>query len=156
MINHLIPASPGVISDIRGLELIIDSLKETVIYPLCLPHLFSSPSRLLSAPKGVMLYGLPGCSKTMLTKALARESGATFIKLHVSTLMEKWFGESQKLLPPREEVGRPRGYPTGFWSAEASTAAAAAGTCLPPAIGAATAPTDCRSATGLGASTSHG
>lgn len=84
--------------DIGGLEPIIDSLKETVIYPLCLPHLFSSPSGLLGAPKGVLLYGPPGCGKTMLAKALARESGATFINLHVSTLTEKWFGESQKLV----------------------------------------------------------
>ncbi|KAI9349448.1 P-loop containing nucleoside triphosphate hydrolase protein [Zopfochytrium polystomum] len=84
--------------DIGGLDPIIDSLKETVIYPLCLPQLFQSSSGLLGAPKGVLLYGPPGCGKTMLAKALAKESGATFINLHVSTLTEKWFGESQKLV----------------------------------------------------------
>ncbi|KAI9207620.1 AAA-domain-containing protein [Polychytrium aggregatum] len=84
--------------DIGGLDLIIDSLRETVIYPLCYPQLFSSNSSLLGAPKGVLLYGPPGCGKTMLAKALAKESGATFINLHVSTLTEKWFGESQKLV----------------------------------------------------------
>ncbi|KAI8817791.1 P-loop containing nucleoside triphosphate hydrolase protein [Fimicolochytrium jonesii] len=84
--------------DIGGLDHIVKSLKESVIYPLCYPQLFSSASGLLGAPKGVLLYGPPGCGKTMLAKALAKESGATFINLHVSTLMEKWFGESQKLV----------------------------------------------------------
>ncbi|TPX67120.1 hypothetical protein SpCBS45565_g04055 [Spizellomyces sp. 'palustris'] len=85
-------------SDIGGLDNIVKSLKESVIYPLCYPQLFSSASGLLGAPKGVLLHGPPGCGKTMLAKALAKESGATFINLHVSTLMEKWFGESQKLV----------------------------------------------------------
>ncbi|KAI9011191.1 P-loop containing nucleoside triphosphate hydrolase protein [Gaertneriomyces semiglobifer] len=84
--------------DIGGLDHIVKNLKESVIYPLCYPQLFESPGGLLGAPKGVLLYGPPGCGKTMLAKALAKESGATFINLHVSTLMEKWFGESQKLV----------------------------------------------------------
>ncbi|KAJ3177621.1 hypothetical protein HDU87_004374 [Geranomyces variabilis] len=85
-------------ADIGGLDHIVKSLKESVIYPLCYPQLFSSASGLLGAPKGVLLHGPPGCGKTMLAKALAKESGATFVNLHVSTLMEKWFGESQKLV----------------------------------------------------------
>lgn len=84
--------------DIGGLEEVIGSLQESVIYPLCYPQLFSNSSGLLGSPKGVLLYGPPGCGKTMLAKALAKESGATFINLHVSTLTEKWFGESQKLV----------------------------------------------------------
>ena len=62
------------------------------------PDLFSTSSSLLSAPKGVLLYGPPGCGKTMLAKALARESGACFINLHISTLTEKWYGDSNKLV----------------------------------------------------------
>ncbi|KAK6908054.1 ATPase [Kwoniella mangroviensis CBS 10435] len=84
---------------IGGLDEIINSLKETVIYPLTFPELFASAGGgLLSAPKGVLLYGHPGCGKTMLAKALAKESGATFINLPLSSLTNKWFGESNKLV----------------------------------------------------------
>ncbi|KAL9064689.1 MAG: hypothetical protein Q9157_007736 [Trypethelium eluteriae] len=84
--------------DIGGMDDIIEELKESVIYPLTLPHLYTSSSSLLSAPSGVLLYGPPGCGKTMLAKALAHESGACFINLHISTLTEKWYGDSNKLV----------------------------------------------------------
>jgi SpoVK/Ycf46/Vps4 family AAA+-type ATPase len=84
--------------DIGGLDSIIEELKESVIYPLTMPHLYSHSSSLLSAPSGVLLYGPPGCGKTMLAKALAHESGACFINLHISTLTEKWYGDSNKLV----------------------------------------------------------
>jgi ATP-dependent 26S proteasome regulatory subunit len=71
---------------IGGLDEIIASLRETVIYPLTYPELFASANGLLTAPKGVLLYGHPGCGKTMLAKALAKESGATFINLPLSSL----------------------------------------------------------------------
>jgi len=84
--------------DIGGLDDIIEELKESVIYPLTMPHLYSQSSALLAAPSGVLLYGPPGCGKTMLAKALAHESGACFINLHISTLTEKWYGDSNKLV----------------------------------------------------------
>lgn len=94
--------SPGEIpvtfNDIGGLDDIIEELRESVIYPLTLPHLYTGHSSLLTAPSGVLLYGPPGCGKTMLAKALARESGACFINLHISTLTEKWYGDSNKLV----------------------------------------------------------
>lgn len=46
---------------------------------------------------GVLLYGPPGCGKTMIAKATAREAGMRFINLDVSILTDKWYGESQKL-----------------------------------------------------------
>lgn len=85
-------------ADIGGLEPIVASLRESIIYPLVYPTLFTSASTLLRAPKGVLLYGPPGCGKTMLAKALAKESGATFINIAVSSLASKWFGESNRLV----------------------------------------------------------
>jgi ATP-dependent 26S proteasome regulatory subunit len=89
---------PVSFNDIGGLDDIIEELKESVIYPLTMASLYSQSSSLLSAPSGVLLYGPPGCGKTMLAKALAHESGACFINLHISTLTEKWYGDSNKLV----------------------------------------------------------
>lgn len=49
-------------SDIAGLDLVVESLLENVIYPLRYPKMYSGISDLLSAPKGVLLYGPPGTS----------------------------------------------------------------------------------------------
>ena len=84
--------------DIGGLDPIVSSLRESVIFPLQYPNLFTSSSSLLGAPKGVLLFGPPGCGKTMLAKALAKESGATFINIAASVLTNKWYGESNKLV----------------------------------------------------------
>lgn len=89
---------PVSFEDIGGLSDIIEDLRESVIYPLTLPELYSTSSSLLAAPSGVLLYGPPGCGKTMLAKALAHESGACFINLHISTVTNKWFGDSNKLV----------------------------------------------------------
>ncbi|EAA33422.1 hypothetical protein GE21DRAFT_6210 [Neurospora crassa] len=84
--------------DIGGLDEIIEEVREAIIYPLTMPQLYSHGGTLLSAPSGVLLYGPPGCGKTMLAKAVAHESGASFINLHISTLTEKWYGDSNKLV----------------------------------------------------------
>lgn len=89
---------PVSFEDIGGLGNIVEELKESVIYPLTMPDLYTHTSSLLAAPSGVLLYGPPGCGKTMICKALAHESGACFINLHISTLTEKWFGDSNKLV----------------------------------------------------------
>jgi SpoVK/Ycf46/Vps4 family AAA+-type ATPase len=74
--------------DIGGLDEIIDNVRQTVIYPLEHPELFNQ-SKLLTTPKGVLLYGPPGCGKTMLAKAIAREAGANFINLQVCVKKKK-------------------------------------------------------------------
>ncbi|XP_053306297.1 outer mitochondrial transmembrane helix translocase [Spea bombifrons] len=83
-------------SDVAGLDDVITDLKNTVILPIRKKHLFAN-SRLLQPPKGVLLYGPPGCGKTLIAKATAKEAGCRFINLQPSTLTDKWYGESQKL-----------------------------------------------------------
>ncbi|SCU90701.1 LANO_0D09670g1_1 [Lachancea nothofagi CBS 11611] len=89
-------------ADVGGLEDMVEELTESVICPLTMPELYASSSSsgagLLSAPRGVLLYGPPGCGKTMVAKALAKESGATFVSLRMSSILDKWYGESNKIV----------------------------------------------------------
>lgn len=64
-------------SDIAGLDNVIDDIKANVILPLRSPEIFAR-SELHQAPKGVLLHGPPGCGKTMLAKATAKEAGARY------------------------------------------------------------------------------
>ncbi|KAG9133974.1 hypothetical protein Leryth_004677 [Lithospermum erythrorhizon] len=84
-------------NSIGGLESIKQALYELVILPLKRPDLFSH-GKLLGPQKGVLLFGPPGTGKTMLAKAIAKESGAVFINVRISNLMSKWFGDAQKLV----------------------------------------------------------
>ncbi|KAJ8263191.1 hypothetical protein COCON_G00156480 [Conger conger] len=81
--------------DIAGLDEVITELQDTVILPFQKRHLFTG-SKLFQPPKGVLLYGPPGCGKTLIAKATAKASGCQFINLQASTLTDKWYGESQK------------------------------------------------------------
>ncbi|CAG9859112.1 unnamed protein product [Phyllotreta striolata] len=83
-------------NSIAGLECLIQELRETVILPIQRKELFAD-SQLTTAPKGVLLHGPPGCGKTLIAKATAKEAGTCFINLDVSILTDKWYGESQKL-----------------------------------------------------------
>lgn len=83
-------------NDIAGLETLIRELRETVILPIQRKELFAD-SQLTQPPKGVLLHGPPGCGKTLIAKATAKEAGTRFINLDVSILTDKWYGESQKL-----------------------------------------------------------
>ncbi|CAG9129592.1 unnamed protein product [Plutella xylostella] len=82
--------------DIAGLDHLIQELRETVILPIQKRDLFSD-SKLTQPPKGVLLHGPPGCGKTLIAKATAKEAQMSFINLDVSLLTDKWYGETQKL-----------------------------------------------------------
>ncbi|XP_072521374.1 outer mitochondrial transmembrane helix translocase [Salminus brasiliensis] len=82
--------------DVAGLDDIITEMQDTVILPFQKRHLFRG-SKLFQPPRGVLLYGPPGCGKTLIAKATAKASGCQFINLQASTLTDKWYGESQKL-----------------------------------------------------------
>ncbi|KAH3666863.1 hypothetical protein OGAPHI_003312 [Ogataea philodendri] len=100
ILNSVVPPEEIGVSfeDVGGLDDIISDLQESVILPLTCPELFDQYASLLQAPKGVLLYGPPGCGKTMLAKALAAKSKANFISIRMSTIMDKWYGESNKLV----------------------------------------------------------
>lgn len=96
--SHLVVPEDITVSwnDIAGLESVVQELKESVVLPIKHRQLFAS-SALWQAPKGVLLHGPPGCGKTLIAKAAAKEAGMHFINLDVAMLTDKWYGESQKL-----------------------------------------------------------
>ncbi|NXY85598.1 SPAT5 protein, partial [Alcedo cyanopectus] len=81
-------------SDIGGLEDVKLKLKQAVEWPLKHPDSFIRMG--IQPPKGVLLYGPPGCSKTMIAKALAHESGLNFLAVKGPELMNKYVGESER------------------------------------------------------------
>ncbi len=82
--------------DVGGLHEQIRELREVVELPLKRPELFSKLG--IEPPKGVLLYGPPGCGKTLLAKAVAGESSATFIRLAASELAQKFVGEGARVV----------------------------------------------------------
>ncbi|KAG1695638.1 hypothetical protein DVH05_019377 [Phytophthora capsici] len=81
-------------SDIGGQNALKQALREAVEWPLQHPEAFTRMG--IRPPKGVLLYGPPGCSKTLAAKALATESGMNFIAIKGPELFSKWVGESEQ------------------------------------------------------------
>jgi transitional endoplasmic reticulum ATPase len=82
--------------DIGGLEKVKRDLKESIEWPLKNPQLFTRFG--VNPPKGILLYGPPGCGKTLLAKAVATESEANFITIKGPEVFSKWVGESEKAI----------------------------------------------------------
>ncbi|MEK6839971.1 MAG: CDC48 family AAA ATPase, partial [Nanoarchaeota archaeon] len=80
--------------DIGGLDDLKQQLKEAVELPLKSPQSFTRLG--IKPPKGILMYGPPGCGKTLLAKAVAKESEANFISVKGPELLNKYVGESEK------------------------------------------------------------
>ncbi|MFT4945784.1 MAG: proteasome regulatory subunit [Natronomonas sp.] len=90
--------------DIGGISAQIDEVRETVEMPLKTPGMFDDVG--IDPPSGVLLHGPPGTGKTMLAKAVANETDATFIKMAGSELVHKFIGEGAKLVRDLFELAR--------------------------------------------------
>ena len=82
--------------DIGDLEDAKTKIREMIELPMKHPELFKHLG--IEPPKGVMLYGPPGCGKTLLAKAVANESGANFLSINGPEIMSKFYGESESRL----------------------------------------------------------
>ncbi len=83
-------------ADIGGLKEQLQELRETVELPLLQPELFEKVG--IEPPKGVLLHGPPGSGKTLMVKAVAHETKATFIRVIGSELVQKYIGEGARLV----------------------------------------------------------
>lgn len=77
--------------DLVDLDEVKRALKRAVIYPVKTPHLYP-----LGWPKGILLFGPPGCGKTFISQALANEIQAVMFNISPATIMSKWLGEAEK------------------------------------------------------------
>jgi len=83
-------------ADIGGLENQIQEVRESVELPLLHPELYEEMG--IKPPKGVILYGAPGTGKTLLAKAVANQTSATFLRIVGSELIQKYLGDGPRLV----------------------------------------------------------
>ena len=83
-------------SAIGGMDDVKALLKESIELPLTHPHLFEMMR--VPPPKGILLYGPPGCSKTLMARAIATEGNMNFLAVKGPELLSKWLGESERAL----------------------------------------------------------
>ncbi len=95
-IMELIEAPEISYAQVGGLDIQIQEIRETVELPLTHPEMFEQIG--IEPPRGILLYGLPGTGKTLLAKAVAHESKATFIHMSGSELVHKFIGEGAQLV----------------------------------------------------------
>jgi SpoVK/Ycf46/Vps4 family AAA+-type ATPase len=77
--------------DVVGLEDCKQAIRESIVFPFLRPDLFK-----LGWPRGILLYGPPGCGKTMIAAATAAEIDGCFISIDAASIMSKWLGEGEK------------------------------------------------------------
>lgn len=77
--------------EVVGLDDAKNALRESIVYPAKRPDLFP-----LGWPRGMLLYGPPGCGKTILAAATASEIDGYFINVDAASMMSKWLGEAEK------------------------------------------------------------
>jgi SpoVK/Ycf46/Vps4 family AAA+-type ATPase len=77
--------------EVVGLDTAKKAIKEAIIYPVQRPDLFP-----LGWPRGILLFGPPGCGKTLIAAAVATELDATFFSIDAASIMSKWLGEAEQ------------------------------------------------------------
>jgi len=77
--------------EVVGLEVAKKAIKEAIVYPVQRPDLFP-----LGWPRGILLFGPPGCGKTLIAAAVATEINANFLSVDAASIMSKWLGEAEQ------------------------------------------------------------
>ncbi len=83
-------------SSVGGLDAVKDTIRMRIVLPFQKPEIFRAYGK--QAGGGVLLYGPPGCGKTMLARATAGEIGARFLSVAINDVLDMWMGESEKHL----------------------------------------------------------
>jgi proteasome regulatory subunit len=102
--SEIVDKPPVTYEDIGGLSDQIREIREAVEFPLLRAELYKKVG--VEPPKGVLLIGSPGTGKTMIAKAVAHHTNATFIRLVGSELVQKYIGEGARLVRELFELAR--------------------------------------------------
>ncbi len=78
-------------NQVVGLDNAKKAIKEAIVYPVERPDLFP-----LGWPRGILLFGPPGCGKTLMAAAVATEIDAAFVSVDAASIMSKWLGEAER------------------------------------------------------------
>ncbi|MFX0033026.1 MAG: AAA family ATPase [Promethearchaeota archaeon] len=104
--DTILTESPNVKwEEIAGLNDCKQAVREAIVLPIMKPQLFTGARKPWS---GILLFGPPGCGKTLLAKAAATECKATFFSVSSADLLSKWLGESEKLISSLFKLARVR------------------------------------------------
>ena len=97
VLQHVVPPAAIIITweDVAGLDDLVALIRRQVIYPM--RSTLDKRDPLTLPPKGVLLHGPPGCGKTMIAKAIAKDINAVFINFDVSSIKNKFVGETEKM-----------------------------------------------------------
>ncbi|HEY5791847.1 MAG TPA: AAA family ATPase [Chthoniobacterales bacterium] len=99
------PERPAVaFADVGGMEAVKEEIRMKIIYPLKNPDLFKAYGK--KAGGGVLLYGPPGCGKTLISRATAGEIEANFLSIGIHQILDLYIGESEKNLHRLFEMAR--------------------------------------------------
>ncbi|KAL8827222.1 MAG: hypothetical protein Q9191_003324 [Dirinaria sp. TL-2023a] len=84
------------LADLGGVDSVIQQMEDLIVLPLLQPQIYATSK--IQPPRGILLYGPPGCGKTMLANAFAAEMGVSFIPLSAPSIVSGMSGESEKAL----------------------------------------------------------
>lgn len=91
---------------IGGMDDELEEVKDNIVLPFQIAKHYKNYENISTCPTGVLLYGAPGTGKSLTAKAIAREAGATFISIKASSILDKYLGESDRLVSALFRLGR--------------------------------------------------
>ena len=97
-------ADPVTFGDVGGLDAVKEAIRMRIVLPFQHPEVFAAYRK--KPGGGILMYGPPGCGKTLLARATAGECGARFINVAIDDVLDMWFGESERKLAALFEEAR--------------------------------------------------